>query len=199
MNAIITKKTNRFLKHVRDGIEEWTKAGKLLVDLVDENPNAYDDILEAADGQITRAHLAKFEAIGRGGLEPRLLLNGSVGYAKLQNVPLSEQQKALRDGVKLYEPTSDGNITHRIVRPEDLNPFEASQVFAPGGSIRTPEEQASYLRKRESRKNADAAPATKAGPSYRIIKGKLVVTNACTLTPTEVSSILQEMLKRAAK
>lgn len=197
--SIITKdkKIGQFVQLVKDGVEAWTKAGILLVTILDENPEAYDDIIESAGGQITRAHLAKFEAIGRGSLEPRLLLNGSIGYHKLQSAPLSEQQKALKNGIKLYEPTSDGKITHRIVRPEDLSPFEASQVFAPGGGIRTPEEQAAYLAKRESRKTIESAPIKKAGPKYRIIKGKLVITDACTLTPAEVSAILQEMLKNA--
>lgn len=196
MNLIATNtKIKRFQKLVQDGVEAWTKAGKLLVEIVDGNPDAYDEILDSCQG-ITRAHLAKFEAIGRGSLEPRLLLNGSIGYHKLQSVPMSEQQKALKNGIKLYEPTADGGITHRVVRPEDLSPFEASQVFSPGGGIRSPEEQKAYLAKRESRKVATSQPRAVDLPDYKIVRDKVVFNAGCTLTASQVAGILSELTKR---
>lgn len=188
-------KINRFHKLVSDGVEAWTKAGKLLVEIVDADPDAYDTLLEAGNG-ITRAHLAKFEAIGRGSLEPRLLLNGSPGYHKLQHAPLSTQQKALRDGIKLYEPDGQGGITHRIVRPEDLSPFEVSQVFAPGGAVRSPEEQKAYLAKRETRRKVTKGSKTLDLPDYKIIRGKVVFNAGCTLTASQVAGILAELTKK---
>ena len=86
-------------------------------------------IIEQCPG-LTRAHLAKFEAIGRGSLEPRLLLNGSIGYQRLAASPVSAQRKALKDGIQLYEAGQDGEITHRLIRAEELSPSEALQVFS---------------------------------------------------------------------
>lgn len=192
--TISYNKVNRFHKLVSDGVAAWTKAGKLLVEIVDADPDAYDLIIMEGNG-ITRAHLAKFEAIGRGSLEPRLLLNGSIGYHKLQSSPLSTQQNALDNGIQLYESDTDGGITHRIVRPEDLSPFEASQVFAPGGTVRSPEEQKAYLAKRESRKRITNTRTLDA-PDYDIKRGKVTFNAGCSLNASQVAGILQELTKK---
>jgi hypothetical protein len=193
--TVSTNKINRFHKLVSDGVVAWTKAGKLLVEIVDADPDAYEAILDGAQG-LTRAHLAKFESIGRGSLEPRLLLNGSPGYHKLQHSPLSTQKKALKDGIKLYEPDGNGGITHRIVRPEDLSPFEVSQVFAPGGAVRSPEEQMAYLAKRDSRRKVTKGSKTLDLPDYKIVRGKVVFNAGCTLTASQVAGILSELTKK---
>ena len=191
----IDQSIKRFNELVTEGVRAWTEAGKLLVQIVDSDPQAYDKILGEAQG-LTRAHLAKFEAIGRGQIEPRLLLNGSIGYQRLSKAPLSDQRRALNDGIPLYEPTADGETTHRIVRPEDLNPFEASQVFAPGGAIRSPEEQRAYLAKRKSRNAVEGKRVETVDVPDYTIKGQKVTFNAgCTLTVGQIANILQQLTK----
>lgn len=190
-----SKDIAKFSKLVSDGVKAWTQAGKLLVKIVEDDPEAYDKLV-GGDLGLTRAHLAKFEAIGRGQIEPRLLLNGSVGYQRLAKAPVSEQKRALDEGIKLYEPTPDGETTHRIVRPEDLNPFEASQVFAAGGALRSPEEQRAYLAKRESRKKTEASRKEVVDvPDYTIKGGKVTFRSECTLTVSQVATILQQLTK----
>lgn len=184
---------SKFQSLIYAGIQAWTDAGILLCSMVDADPGVFDRITEKCP-EITRAHLAKFEAIGRGALDPRLLLNGSIGYTKLQKAPLSEQKKALTEGIKVAE-LKDGKTDHRIVKPDQLNPMEASQVFAPTGAIRSLSEQQSYLAKREVRRRAEESQRLADHAEYIIRGRKVIFKNDCCIGAGELAKILSEITK----
>jgi hypothetical protein len=186
-------KIDKFKALIQKGLKAWTEAGELLVEIVDADPNARAHLV--AETGLKRCHLAQLEAVGRGGMEPRLLLNVSEGYAKLRTCSLSEQRDALENGIKVYESTIDGCDIHRVVRPESLNPFERSQVFGPGGYIRDLEEQKEYLTKRVRRKVTAAATTVVDLPDYVVDGGQVTINGVCTLTIAQISSILHEMTK----
>jgi len=190
-NTTIAADIKQFKLLVQQGVDAWVMAGKVLVKALKDNPEAYDRFL--GEG-ITHAHLSKFERIGKGELEPRLLLNGSIGYLKLQSVPESQQRRALDEGVKVYEPSASGETTHRMIQAEELNAFQASQVFAPSG-IRTVQQQRAYLAERENRKNRTEAAKTVDLPDYTIKGTKVTFKAGCVLTLAQIGSIMAELTK----
>lgn len=190
----LDEKIRRFGELILEGVKAWTEAGKLLVEILDEDPEAYERMTGGELG-LTRAHLAKFEAIGRGALEPRLLLNGSAGYQRLAKAPVSAQREALDHGIRVYEETDEGETTHRLVKPNELSPLELAQVFAPGGALRTPEEQRAWLARREKLKALDEKAKETDMPDYTVRNGKVTFRAGCTLSVGQIANILQQLTK----
>lgn len=119
-NTTITQSPAAAIKELHalivQGVEAWTRAGKILVTLVDQDPDIYNEIIAKHPG-LTKSTLAQLEAVGRNTLEPRLLLNGCIGYQRLRKCPLSDQRRALSTGIKIYEPTDDCSAPLRIGQP----------------------------------------------------------------------------------
>ena len=49
-----TEKITSFIALFRDGVKAWIKAGELLVEMTEENPEVYDDILKQCPTSIGR-------------------------------------------------------------------------------------------------------------------------------------------------
>jgi hypothetical protein len=94
--------------------------------------------------------LADAERVGRGLLDHRLLLESKPTFKKLAMCPLSEQQEALKNGIRVV--VRNGDVLK--VPAFALTPDQANQVFDKD-RIRTEPEQKAYLEtnaQREDRK-----------------------------------------------
>jgi hypothetical protein len=123
-----------FITHFRRGVEEWITAGEILVQMVEQDPYVYDYIIQQCP-QINAGILGRFEQMGRKTLHPQLLLTASPGFAKLQKLPFSLQERYIEEPVPVIVHTADGTDV-LLVKAKDMTKEQAAQVFAPG-RIRT--------------------------------------------------------------
>lgn len=130
-----------FIHHFRRGVEEWITAGEILVQMVEKDPYVYDYIIQQCP-QINAGILGRFEQMGRKTLHPQLLLTASPGFAKLQRLPFSMQERYIEEPVPVIVHTEDGTDV-LLVKAKDMTKEQAAQVFAPG-RVRTEGEQKAY-------------------------------------------------------
>jgi hypothetical protein len=117
-------------------------AGKLLVEIIEEDPTAKRRI-QAKYPEISASMLNQLEAVGRGQLHPKLALTGSAGYMRLRGLPMSDQERYLEESVELLvEAGEDYDVL--LVKVSDLTPKQAAQVFAPD-HVRAQGAQRAYL------------------------------------------------------
>lgn len=173
----------RFAALVQKGIDAWTEAGRLLVRMIEENPNAKNVIIEFCP-DVTEEILSRFEAIGRNQLHPKTLLNNSPGMRRLRQLPYSDQARFLSEPVPVLVKTATGIDTLQVA-VKNLTPEQALQVFTPDG-VRGLDAQRAWVESRTSRKHATSAP-------YQI-KGHKVHFNAdCEMTARELAQVLAQM------
>ena len=183
--TVNTEKVQSFIDCFRQGVEAWTKAGEILVELVDEDPKAYDAIT-AKCPQVTPAILAKFEQMGRHMLHPQLLLGTSAGFQKLQKLPMSLQERYLEEPVELVVETDHGTDT-LMVKAKDMTRDQAQQAFGPN-RVRTPGEQKAFLTQRAAQRKENIKSA---GNCWTIKNGKLHINGV--IDKDEVMLILAKM------
>lgn len=127
---------------VNKGIEAWVDAGKLLVKIVEADPEAFEKIY-AGNPHLTTEILLSFERMGRGEIYPYLLVDGSPGARKLVGLPYASQVKLYNGTVEVVSKNADGFLTRRV-KVRDLNSVQASRVFD-SNRIRSPSEQQKML------------------------------------------------------
>lgn len=184
--TLVNKQIEQFTQLVQRGIDAWTEAGRLLVKMIEDNPNAKAEIVEACP-DITEEILSRFEAIGRNQLHPKTLLNNSPGMRRLRSLPFSDQTRYLNSPVPVLVRTESGVDTLQVA-VQNLTHQQALQVFA-SGTVRSPEAQRAYL---ESRR-AVAQSKIKTVAPY-VIKGGRVTFNAgCEMSARELATILAQL------
>jgi hypothetical protein len=113
------------------GIEAWQQAGRIIADLVDQDPEAIEKICEVSP-HLSAGILRSLERIGRSELLPELLLKSGPAYAKLRELPISYQRKYMSEPIPLLINTDSGPDT-LSVSIENLTPKQAKQVFSRTG------------------------------------------------------------------
>lgn len=185
-NALIQpvqSNAERFAELVQQGINAWTEAGKLLVRMIEENPDAKEEIMERCP-DVTEEILSRFEAIGRNQLHPKTLLNNSPGMRRLRQLPFSDQSRFLSEPVPVLVKTESGaDILHVAVK--DLTSTQASQVFSADG-IRSAPAQRAWLESRKSKKQKPVAV-------YQIRGHKVTFNAGCEMTARELAHILSQI------
>lgn len=191
MNALTsTPKTDlatqaqQFCRLIQQGIDAWTDAGKLLVAMIEAEPNARQTILDL-NPDVTEEILARFEAIGRNQLHPKTLLNNSPGMRRLRALPFSEQTKFLQQPVPVLIKTQAGVDTLNVA-VKNLTAQQAMQVFTPNG-VRSAEAQRAWI---ESRRNGKR-PAQ--GAPYTIKGSKVTFRADCEMTARELAQVLAQL------
>ena len=173
----------KFAALVQRGIDAWTEAGRLLVQMIEKDRNAKSVIMEFCP-DVTEEILSRFEAIGRQQLHPKTLLNNSPGMRRLRQLPYSDQSRFLSEPVPVLVKTTTGVDTLQVA-VKNLTPEQALQVFTPDG-VRGLDAQRAWVESRGSRKRAASAP-------YQI-KGHKVRFNAdCEISARELAQILAQM------
>ena len=177
-----------FITHFRRGVEEWITAGEILVQMVEQDPYVYDYIIQQCP-QINAGILGRFEQMGRKTLHPQLLLTASPGFAKLQRLPYSLQERYIEEPVPVIVHTEDGTDV-LLVKAKDMTKEQAAQVFAPG-RIRTEGEQKAFLVQQASHRASDKKESVVDRPWK--IRGHRAIINGVEFTRKELYAILSQM------
>jgi len=172
-----------FKNLVTIGLESIARAAELYVKAIDENPKNHERFATACQ-HVPASAWSGFEAVGRGWLDYRLLLNGGTATKILRKLPRSQQTAALDNGVEMLINGSEGDTL--VVKVENLTPKQAKQVFAKD-HVRSKGEQRAYL------ESQFAPPAKEYRASYEIRRGVLHINAATKLTRKEITRILMEM------
>jgi hypothetical protein len=189
----MSKKVQRnYISEFRDsltiGINGIVKAAEIYVEAIDADPsNAWLFQEEFADS-VPRSAWARFEAVGRKWLHPKMILGGIKDRKKntlIRHLPYSAQDEIFKG--KRYELlTENGDILK--VNPLEATARQAAQLIG-DGVIRTVAEQKAIL---VDKKPAPEKIKAETLP-YIIGKGVVTFRRDCTLTRVELKRILQEM------
>ena len=149
----IETKINEFKSALSGAAEGVLLAGKILCDIVDAEPDAYEIMLTECKG-VTLPFLEALERVGRGKLLPELLLNPAPACQRAigESLNIKEQNRLLTGTI----PTvirENGGVRTVNKRLEELSAHEAVRVVG-DGKIRTPEEQIEVLKTQEAQKAA---------------------------------------------
>jgi hypothetical protein len=132
-----------FNRLISQGVEAWIKAGKLLVQMVDANPNAYSIIMRD-NPHLTPDILITFERIGRREVYPFLLLQKNPATAKLLSYDITKQEEFYKNPVELVVGMADGNPVVRKKLAMNMTKPEVALAFGPHG-LRSVKEQESIF------------------------------------------------------
>src|SRR5579862_1583816 len=97
---ITKEQARRLADFIQEGVESWVKAGKMLVQMVDANPNAYT-IIQQECPHLSPNVLLAFEKIGRLEVCPWLLLDNSDGAKRLLQLPYKLQNEFYKKKVEV--------------------------------------------------------------------------------------------------
>ena len=180
-------KIDSFIGYFREGVQAWIKAGEMLVEMVEEDPYVYDYIINQCP-TLNAGILGRFEQMGRKTLHPQLLLTASPGFAKLQKLPFSMQERYIDEPVPMIVHTEAGTDV-LLVKAKDMTKEQAAQVFAPG-RVRTEGEQKAWLMQHRSEKAIRKEETVKTPWK---IRGHKVIINGVEFTRKEIAGILAQM------
>lgn len=152
MNAIATKpklsieetvSIETFVVLVKSGIELWSRAGEMLVALVETNPNVYSEII-SRNSFITFDMLLAFERMGRKQIYPPLLMDNSHGAKRLLELPYEMQERYAKEPIEIVAgDTPDAPTQKKYLK--ELSAYEAA-VFFNGAGVRTLEQQREFVK-----------------------------------------------------
>jgi hypothetical protein len=168
------------------GIEAWRKAGELLVQLYDADPENRAKVKSDLCGFPSGA-LATLERIGRKKLVSQVYASAGIGFRKLQSMPYDVQERCLKSPVELLVVDREGRTDTLKVSIKDLSKEQAAQIFG-ATDLRDLSAQRAYL----ADVRAKAAPQ-RVEDAYRLLKDKLVVVRPCELTRQQLTSLLAQM------
>jgi len=176
------------------GYEYLTKACQLYVKAIDEDQEAKAAFVDAYP-DIPATAWRRFEAVGRGSMHPMLLANLTVGARRLERCSYSEQAKYVKGPVEILLANKDV----LKVSLHNLTSDQVRQVFATD-HIRSIPEQRAYLESMKTRDAVAEAAAVEAkrnpAKSWRIVRGRLVVTGPCEFDKEDLFRVLIDMEKK---
>lgn len=183
MIATLDNRINKFAALIQQGIDAWTKAGEMLVEMIDQDPGVIDRIIDQHPKLLNREVLARFEKIGRNQTLPELFLSEAPGIRKLRSLPLSVQKHFVNKPVEILV-VNDGQADMLKVEVKNLTPAQVAQVFTADG-IRGAAQQRAYLLDKTT--HATFPKLSETLP-YRI-KGSEVSFQNCTLNKQQLLEI----------
>lgn len=136
-----------FCDCVNKGIDAWIEAGRLLNELVEEDPSVRQKIF-ARNPWMTKYVLGGFERIGRREIYPRLLLDSSPGARRLIRLPYDEQERLYCTVVEVAV-INEGRVSTERKSLQSLTNNEADLVFGKN-SIRPVEQQKRILTEKKA-------------------------------------------------
>ena len=181
------------LKTANDSI---LKASKLYVKCIDANKDNKIKLKNLV--ALPETVFSNMERIGRGQMDQRLLVTHNRAETKLLSMPLSQQKKALDDGIDVL---MSNNAVLRV-KPVNLTPSQVKQVFA-SDHIRDKAEQKNYLEEQKKIREYAAVIEPKKEEKqinkrpvkpFEIKAGKLIVNEAKTFDRKELFDILSKMV-----
>jgi hypothetical protein len=192
MNTDIIK-TNplvgEFVALINTGIEAWTKAGEIVVKLIDEGGFSVSEIAQASN-YLTDEIVARFEQLGRKQIIPNLLISDFPATKHLFRLPYSEQKRLIDGQVELLVVTDKGTET-LMVDTENLTPFQCKQVFD-RTAVRSTGAQRAYLESKKEEFRITSA-IKESDPFYKIRGKKVIFTKPCEISSKQLVQILSEI------
>lgn len=166
-DATIDADIDKFALMLRQGIDTWRNAGKLLVDIAAKQPNIFD-LITKRHPHISRATLETFARIGRNEIWPPLLADSSLGARRLLECHYEVQKRYADEPIKVAIAWKGGTIKTVEKRVSELSRAECSMVFGEDGKINTLDQQAWRLNRnmRACHPQASAIGPNDPAPAY---------------------------------
>jgi hypothetical protein len=150
---VLESTIRNFLCKLEMGRTFFEDAAKLLVKMLDEDPQVFDEILKLHRvSWLNRDVLETFEALGRGQIALETIFLPRHVLQRLMQLPVEEQSKLATRPVAVYQGRRNGEVSVARKRLCELNRREARTVLGPNGA-RTVAEQVALV------------PAAKSGSS----------------------------------
>lgn len=186
MNTRLTKRnTVEELKAaIQQGLEAWRRAGEIVVQMV-EDGQSIPEIATAAGVPVDV--LAQLERIGRRQLLPELLVADYPAARALERLPLSEQERLMREPVEVMV-MKDGGPDTILMDVRSMRPQLVRQVFA-RGHVRPLNEQRSWLQSMETH----SAPVQAMEPYQITRKHTVVFRQGVEMTAKELLRIAAQL------
>lgn len=154
--AVLDSQIDKFALLVRQGIDTWRTAGKLLIEMTEKNPSAVAQIKERSG--FSDAMIQTFARIGRNEIWPSLLADSSLGAQKLLACHYEDQKKYASEPIEVAYEWHGGNIKTVKRKVSELSRQECAIVFSLDGRINNLEQQAFRLRTPAPKKMDDLDP-----------------------------------------
>lgn len=138
-----TARIEQFIQRVNAGVSAWQEAGRLLVDLVEEEGQVILTEIQQRCPGLSFDTLELFLSIGRREIYPLLACDDSKGAEYLAGLPYDIQETLYRDGVTVVDEGGES-----VVPVGKLTSWECRQVFDEN-KVRTPREQRAWRAEEE--------------------------------------------------
>jgi hypothetical protein len=188
---LATNSIHELGKLIEDGINSWTKAGEIVVHLVDDQGLSLEDIVQQSGSELLNVNLlSQFERIGRKQVMPRLLASSYPAAAHLQRLPLSEQKRLMDGSVELVV-NHDGKFDLLQVNVRHLTKHQCKQVFD-SQDVRSAGAQRAWLEE-QSQSKENSAIRSGQNLLWTVKNGKVIFRTACEVTRHELAVILTQL------
>jgi hypothetical protein len=190
MNATLSLALTHILSRLRDSMakaqDHVTEAAAIYMEGLAADPSGWADMVAAAFPNAPRAIWSNLERVGRGQLVPLAITNGCAHTEIVATLPLSEQQKALTEGVKVWAGKGDD---HRLVPLHLLTRAEFKQCIRDGRVLSLEEQRKVVADKQARRKTVSLEDGRQV--KYEV-DGKALILHECPvrLSPRDVRKIL---------
>ena len=173
------------------GIECWSKAGEIVVKLIDDHRMTIQEIAGNSEF-LTEDIIARFEQLGRKQILPQLLVADYPAAKHVIKLPYSEQSRAVDAGVELLVVGDEGHSTLKVAIG-NLTPLQCKQVFAKD-AIRSLPAQRAYI---ESQKTDNEIKNRVFNDEaiWKVSGRKVVFFKPCQMTARELAQIIAEIEK----
>jgi hypothetical protein len=185
MNPLVSE----FCSLVNNGIEAWSKAGELVVRLIDEHGLSVSSIAQASS-YLTDEIVGRFEQLGRKQIIPNLLISDFPASKHLFRLPYSEQKRLIDGQVELLVVTEKGTET-LMVDTENLTPAQCKQVFD-RTAVRSIGAQRAYMESKKEEFRISSA-IQESEPFYKVRGKKVIFTKPCEISSRQLAQILAEI------
>jgi hypothetical protein len=176
-----------FVAILYEGVAAWQRAGKLLVALVDRNPDVKMKIVKEHP-EISIGVLTRLEMVGRGFVKPEMLLSDAPAYRAARTLPISDQARLINNPSIPLVIREGGKTEVLHVDFRNLQAVQVRQVFA-SDHIRDESEQRAWI-------ESQARPAMKT--DWWIEDGMVVFRKGARFTVSQLSGVIQQVAERAA-
>lgn len=183
----------QFGEELRNGVLRWVKAGQILVEILDSDPEGLEKVQDAYP-TISRVVLAQLENVGRGVLHENLLTLSGVGSQALKRMPYSDQKKYINDPLEVYIER-DGSSDILLVKLENLTGSQVRQVFAKD-HIRSRGEQRAWIESEKMKRDMDRLPKVEKSPYTICRDGTVVFSEGVRMGVSELGRLIAEISKK---
>lgn len=187
----VNAKIDQFVIAFAEGKAAFEKAGKLIVELVDSDPHAYDYIVERAPS-MTPQLIRIFEDIGRGHVLPSLAFDSSPAARLMKRFPLPQQRRLESEAIPLVVRKAGGGTDVRLVKLCDMTKDQQAQAIS-RDRLRTEGEQRALMDEQLAKAAIIEVKAITQQMPYQVKGGVVVFTSGAKLDRKQVLAILNQL------